>query len=285
MNGNVNVTVYDDPKEFFQRVESILLIRESENNLILGLTQNIITGKFEPIKPIYLSISEDHKILGACLRTDPSKPLAISPMPVHVVAAIVHKLHQMEVELNSVVGESLIVQAFAHHWDKTAISPKLGMHQGIYQCDSVQVPALEGEMILAQSIHLDLLTQFSLGFIRDCFPDSKDGIDEAKKIAELKIQNRMAYLWKNSNNEIVALAAKNRESANGATVGWVYTPEEFRRNGYASMLVAKLTEKYLLSGKKFCNLFTDLANPTSNSIYQKIGYQKIGESMHLNFCE
>jgi predicted GNAT family acetyltransferase len=28
-------------------------------------------------------------------------------------------------------------------------------------------------------------------------------------------------------------------------------------------------------GKQFTSLFTDLSNPTSNSIYQKIGYQPV----------
>jgi uncharacterized protein len=48
-----------------------------------------------------------------------------------------------------------------------------------------------------------------------------------------------------------------------------------RNRGYAASCVATLTKLMLDSGKKFCCLYTDLANPTSNSIYQKIGYQPI----------
>jgi predicted GNAT family acetyltransferase len=55
----------------------------------------------------------------------------------------------------------------------------------------------------------------------------------------------------------------------------VYTPAHLRNCGYATSCVAALTRRVLESGKKFCCLYTDLANPTSNSIYQKIGYHPI----------
>jgi predicted GNAT family acetyltransferase len=37
------------------------------------------------------------------------------------------------------------------------------------------------------------------------------------------------------------------------------------------------------SGKKFCFLFTDQANPTSNSIYQKIGYEPVCDFHEYTF--
>lgn len=63
----------------------------------------------------------------------------------------------------------------------------------------------------------------------------------------------------------------------------VYTPPEFRKNGYASFVVAELSQKILNSGKKFCILYTDLANPTSNKIYQNIGYKEVADSKHMIF--
>ena len=52
-------------------------------------------------------------------------------------------------------------------------------------------------------------------------------------------------------------------------------PPERRRHGYASACVAALSERLLSEGRRFCFLYTDLANPTSNAIYQKIGYQPV----------
>lgn len=64
----------------------------------------------------------------------------------------------------------------------------------------------------------------------------------------------------------------------GVRITCVYTPPQFRRRGYASNLVAHLSQQLLDEGRSFCFLNTDLANPTSNSIYQKIGYQPTSDS-------
>jgi hypothetical protein len=66
-------------------------------------------------------------------------------------------------------------------------------------------------------------------------------------------------------------------------VNFVYTPPEFRGRGYASNLVAHLSQELLDEGRKFCFLFTDLANPVSNSIYQKIGYRPVSDSERWEF--
>ncbi|MFX0084189.1 MAG: GNAT family N-acetyltransferase [Candidatus Hodarchaeota archaeon] len=58
-------------------------------------------------------------------------------------------------------------------------------------------------------------------------------------------------------------------------MNYVYTPPNFRRKGYATELVAKLIQTILNEGNKYCFLFTDLENPTSNKIYQTIGYKPV----------
>jgi len=61
----------------------------------------------------------------------------------------------------------------------------------------------------------------------------------------------------------------------GSRVGPVYTPSPLRGRGYASALVAAASQAQLGAGRRFCFLFTDLANPTSNEIYQAIGYEPV----------
>jgi predicted GNAT family acetyltransferase len=70
---------------------------------------------------------------------------------------------------------------------------------------------------------------------------------------------------------------------NGARIGPIYTPPELRRRGYASALTADLTQMLLYRGSRFCFLFTDLANPTSNSIYQQIGYRPVADVDQWSF--
>jgi predicted GNAT family acetyltransferase len=71
------------------------------------------------------------------------------------------------------------------------------------------------------------------------------------------------------------MAGLSGKTRHGIRVNLVYTPPNLRKKGYATACVAALTQRMLDSDKQFCCLYTDLANPTSNSIYQKIGYQPI----------
>jgi len=66
-------------------------------------------------------------------------------------------------------------------------------------------------------------------------------------------------------------------------VSLVYTPPERRNRGYASALVAALSQHLLDAGWQFCVLFTDLANPISNSIYQRIGYRPVSDFDEYDF--
>jgi predicted GNAT family acetyltransferase len=63
----------------------------------------------------------------------------------------------------------------------------------------------------------------------------------------------------------------------------VYTPPELRRRGYASALVAALSRRLLDEGRRFCFLYTDLANPTSNHIYREIGYEEVCPATSYRF--
>ena len=72
----------------------------------------------------------------------------------------------------------------------------------------------------------------------------------------------------------VSLAGFGGPTPNGIRLGPVYTPPDKRGRGYASGARPPASRLLLASGR-FCFLFTDLANPTSNSIYQQVGYRPV----------
>jgi predicted GNAT family acetyltransferase len=88
-------------------------------------------------------------------------------------------------------------------------------------------------------------------------------------------------LWEDG--EAVSLAGFGGATPNGIRIGPVYTPPGLRGRGYASALVAALSQLLLDGGRRFCFLYTDLANPTSNAIYRRIGYRLVCESAELRF--
>ena len=71
------------------------------------------------------------------------------------------------------------------------------------------------------------------------------------------------------------MAGAGGQTPRGIRIGPVYTPPALRRRGYASNLVAAVTQHQFDEGRTFCFLFTDRANPTSNKIYQSLGYQSV----------
>ena len=81
----------------------------------------------------------------------------------------------------------------------------------------------------------------------------------------------------------VSMAGYTREMQTVVGVAYVYTPPYERGKGYATSIVAQLSQLAINKGYKKCVLYTDLANPTSNSIYQKIGYNPICDSLMLKF--
>jgi uncharacterized protein len=82
-----------------------------------------------------------------------------------------------------------------------------------------------------------------------------------------------------------AMVAATRETRSGCAINTVYTPPQFRRCGYATAAVATLSASLLDAGRRFCCLYTDLANPTSNAIYAKIGYRPIRDDSEIAFEE
>ena len=81
----------------------------------------------------------------------------------------------------------------------------------------------------------------------------------------------------------VSMAGYTREMQTAIGVAFVYTPPCYRGKGYATSCVAQISQFALGKGFTKCVLYTDLLNPTSNSIYQKIGYVPICDSLMLKF--
>jgi predicted GNAT family acetyltransferase len=69
----------------------------------------------------------------------------------------------------------------------------------------------------------------------------------------------------------------------GIRIGPVYTPPGQRGRGYASACVARLSQDMLDAGRTYCFLYTDLTNPTSNHIYQQIGYEPVCDVAEYRF--
>lgn len=90
------------------------------------------------------------------------------------------------------------------------------------------------------------------------------------------------WLWE-VNGRPVSMASYGGPTPNGIRVFAVYTPPTWRGRGYATACVIALTQRLLDGSRRFCFLFTDLANPTSNALYERVGYRPVADMESRTF--
>ncbi len=201
---------------------------------------------------------------------------------------LISELLLSKIEIKAVVGEEKAATYFNKEWTRlNGKNSKINLHLGVYECRDLISPSNKqnSQFITAKIEHSDIIRKYLNGFLLDCFPLNKPSEIEIEKLMNRHIDGQSLFLLLNETREVVSMAANTRSTLNGGTISLVYTPPEQRGRGYASLTVASLSQKILESGKKFVNLYTDLTNPTSNSIYQKIGFVKIGQNIHFDFVE
>ena len=115
------------------------------------------------------------------------------------------------------------------------------------------------------------------GFYREAVQESPD-LARVRRQVDLYMREdsklRGLMIWE-KHGVPVSMAGYAGPTPNGIRVGAVFTPPEQRKRGYASAVTAGLSQHLLGVGYQFCFLFTDLLNPTSNNIYQQIGYKPV----------
>ncbi|NIT60932.1 MAG: GNAT family N-acetyltransferase [Aliifodinibius sp.] len=237
-------------------------------------------------KPLLATVENGSGIALIALMTPPY-PLQIAGPDndtVESVQFLASRLREDGWDIPSVMGEETIARAFEKCWNEIAgTGSREAMRERLYELRSVQpIQYPAGNLRQAKMGGLELAIKWGYSFHSDCFGDSRPRTHIENMTSNL-IEEGNLYFWLNP--EPVSMAAFTRPTMNGISISHVYTPPELRRKGYASAIVAKLSQKALDSGKKFCTLFTDSSNPTSNSIYQKIGYEPITDIIEIEFTE
>jgi uncharacterized protein len=272
-------------KRYLERVEELLLEQEVLNNLMLGLLERGKNNIGIYSDGIRLGVvEEDEKVIYAFMQTPPNKWILASVKHPHedVIHAVTQFLYQHKYPVPGVIGQVEQANQFVERWKElTGKKANIHMKQLIYQLDEVQViPSPDGELFPATDKHLPTVREWLYQFGEQA--NVAITKPQADSMARTYIQNQSLYLW-SVNDEIVSMANNSRRTKNGATVNAVYTPDEHKRKGHATNAVAALSQKLLNDGFQFCSLYTDATNPTSNSIYRKIGYYDVGESVEYYF--
>jgi hypothetical protein len=253
--------------DFIERAAPFLLEHEAEHGLMLGVAMST-----EPAAPVAYCglVTANGAVVAAALRTNTrlivSREGASGAMGL-IAADSSHS------ECDGVLGPVASVEAFV---DSSALRWNRGMAQGIYENRHVtQAPSAEGRSRQAQSSDRDVLARWSQRLHREALAEEID-LETVGARIDGHIRRGSMYVWE-VDGHAVSMAAAVAPTPHGIRVNHVYTPPEERGRGYASALVAALTQLLLDYGRQFVFLHTDLANPTSNAIYRRLGYVLVAD--------
>ncbi len=273
---------HQDTATFLAEANGFLISHEAENNLLFGILKGIEQGIYTGDN--YLATVKDGaQVVLAALRTPPYNVVLSYQAPTPALELLAADLLAAgHAATLGVVGPKAASLAFAEIWqNETGRTFSLEMAQRIYKLERVHHPqGVEGNMRRATEAENDLLVAWIKGFMVDAFHDHD--VPDINQHAQNVVNHRMGVppqhgglcVWV-VGGQPVSLAGYTGLTPHGIRVGPVYTPPEQRRRGYAGALVAALSQWLLEQGRQFCFLFTDLANPTSNHIYQEVGYEAV----------
>lgn len=282
---NLEIKIELSASEFLTRIKPLLNKREAEYSLLLGVCELRKETNKNPDDYVYISISQAGELIGGVCVTERS--LVVSAIEESCLLNLANFLKEKNIQIPGVVGPALTSEALARIWGQlTKQKFSLAMGQKIYQIDAVsKTTNIAGHFSVARVEHTELVGRWLLEFTVESLPHQPSTIEKTTELAAAKIKKQEVYLWFDDSQQPVSMNLVGRPTENGISVSGVYTPKSLRKRGFASAVVAHTSQQMLNSGKKFCVLYTDVANPTSNKIYQQVGYREIATSKHFVFGE
>lgn len=280
----MKINRFDDANQFYERVKDYLLKQEALHNRLLALCNALIHNpeRFDQ-KPYLATVEVDGDIVAVVMKIPPRNLLLSKIQDFVAIEAIAQHLHLTYQEpLPGVNAPTIEAKAFAEAWHSlTGQSYQLKMSLRAFQLEQVQaIPQTTGRLRIATESERKLLIRWFEAFILEALGSVEPGVE---RTVERHLQRGSAYIWEDETP--VSMACQVGVTPNGAGVSLVYTPPEHRRKGYASACMAALSQTLLKAGHRYCFLFTDLANPTSNHIYQAIGYKSAGDLSDYSFTQ
>lgn len=278
---------YSKAGDFLSVVADLLERDEVRYGLIYGLSKRLVTEPhaYGSPDPWFCTIGDKTGIRAVAIRTPPFKVLLaqFSGNPGVIAVSLADSISALSTNIPGVTGDKDLADSFTAYWtNKHNVRVAGRMAQRIYKLVRVNdIIFAAGTFRLALAADAEILTKWARLFYEAT--EKAPVINQPLHDITGRINNQELYVWENG--VPVSMAAKARPTRNGMRIGFVFTPVEQRCKGYATSCVAALARNVLDSGYQFCTLYTDLANPTSNSIYKKIGFEEVCDSAEYSFSK
>ena len=265
---------YPTPAAFLAAAEPFLLRAEVENNLILGIAYALAAGSPSATPTPYFAAVLDPEVRLCAFSTLPEKLGITRADAPEALDLLAQDAHLACPGVRDILGPEPTTGAFVERFAALRGRP-IGrrMAQRIHQLTAVMVPdpLPPGCCRTAGPADLHVVTSWVQAFMAETEVIPGD----PAHLAASRVASGQLYLWEDQHP--VTMAAWTGKTPNSVRINLVYTPPAARKRGYATACVAALSQTMLDAGTLFCCLYTDLANPTSNAIYQRIGYRPVSD--------
>jgi RimJ/RimL family protein N-acetyltransferase len=275
-------TITDDPEAFAAATLPLLLRDPVSNTVALTVLDSVRRGRQFGEEPAMLAWYTEHgEVTGAVLRTPPWA-LLIIVLPPGSEPELVAQLRQSGIEVPGANGTEEAVRRFSACWAGPDLTGEIESHLRLFRLDQLVFPepAPAGSARLASHADLDLVMDWMVAFRHEAEPH---GGEPHRSISADRVDQQLIWLWLDEPGNPVALAGRSVTIAGVSRIGPVYTPPEHRRRGYAAGVTAACTQHALDTGAEQVILFTDLSNPTSNGVYQRLGYRPIDDRVAVRY--
>lgn len=285
--GRPSIIAVVEVSDFLSRAASLLEVSEARHSLLLGVAGTVIRHPDYYPNCFTWLIEDAGGPAAAALMTPPHNLILADSTSEAGVARLVERIASDQIVLPGVTGNRPAVDWFVRMWTGTVSAvAELRMAQGVFSLKAVEeVPTIAGEARRVGAMERPLLRQWLTDFTAEALPTAPQDETAMTRVLNLRLSSDLdtgVWFWW-AEDEPVAMAGYGGQTPHGVRVVSVYTPPALRSRGYATRLVAELSTWLLAQGKQFCFLYTDLSNPTSNRIYERIGYRQVAESSEYGF--
>jgi GNAT superfamily N-acetyltransferase len=279
----MNWTLTDDPEPYAEQVLPLLSRRPDSNTVALTVLDGLLSGSRWGEGDIVLGwYAVDGEVTGAVSMTPPYGIL-LAELPESSEYELVELLRSRGVQVPDANGTVADVERFTECWTAgTSLGTKVIMRQLLYSLRDFTPPAPlpAGSARLAEPADLAQLMDWMTAFQQEA---EGRAVPPVAANYRRRIEGGLVWFWCDESGRPVACAARNATIAGMSRVGPVFTPKADRRHGYGEAVTAACTQDALDQGAELMVLFTDLQNPTSNAIYQRLGYRPIDERVIQRF--
>ena len=266
----------EDPAFVLSRAGGFLSSQPVFHNLVLSIL-HARAAQGDPGR-YWMAIQRDDTV-GVVVQSPLTFPATLTPMEPSVATAVADAITEAGIALPGINGDAATAAMFAGQWSErsqSAATPFQGNR--LYELLEIgEVPDIEGKLRQAGPKERSLMILWARAF--------QNEIGESANDTELRVDRGLAaghlWLW-DLGGETVSMAVSREPVLGVVRLSGVYTPPEKRKHGYAGACVHALSKQLADAGYR-CILYTDLGNPTSNSIYRRIGYRAVAEALRYRF--